>query len=1136
MKFRQTVALLKLAMKLCLPLTLIICFALSVYANNGMGQSILDKQVTISMQNTEMVKVLGKIHRQSGVKFIFSSNSIESTRKISCHLEDATLRKFLDEVLLPIGIGFKVVDDHVVLFSIKENSASIVKNEEPAFVVKGVIINEKGEPLPGATINIKNSARFTTSDSNGEFAIELQNNREVLVISYTGYTDQELRVTSNSKLVVTLVSSSRSMDEIIVVGYGTQRRATVTGAISRVSSEEISALPVPDPRQALQGRVPGVSIINNGSPGEAPIIRIRGIGSINYSSDPFYVIDGFPGGDLGMIDASDIESLEVLRDASAAAIYGSRAANGVIIVTTKKGARLNRAKVDLDMYYGLQTPWKQLNLLNTPQYIEYATELKQNAGVALPARFSNLDAPLYDGTTQTYRQTNTDWQNEMFRTAPITHANVGLNWGNEKSRFYMSAGFIKQEGIMLGTSYERLNLRFNSEHNISKTFVFGHYVTVSSDAKLNEANGGGRTQIKHIIHNVPYIPVKDPTLPGGYRGPSGDDGSDPQNPVRVALQDVSRNNNVKLLATGYLQVNVSPWINYRFTAGVNHVHGLGRLNNPIYNESFNARILNRVEQSQSTYRSLYFSNQLNLNKTFGRNNFTLNAVAERQSGRSRFLFGGGTYTTNELREVTASMQDAGVNGGLSEDELLSFLGRLNYDFDSKYLLSATVRRDGSSVWAPGKKWADFPSVSAGWRISNEPFFKVPAINELKLRGSWGKMGFNGIGNYAWQPVLLQNGSPILGDAQQPGAFFNALGNTELEWEITNMTNIGLDINLLNNALAITAEYYQRKTEGLILQTPLAPSLGFSLNTPANVGSMENKGFEFQATYFKRSGDFTWDVTANVSTVSNKVLSFGENIKSPIFAGQSADYGGFDITRTQPGDVVQAFYGWKTDGIFQSQAEIDQANGKDGDAGTLYQEKAKPGDIRFVDMNNDGIINPEDRVILGSFIPDFSYGANFSGKYKNFDVTMFLQGVQGNKVYNGTKVLTQGMLRLFGASTDVLRAWTPDNPNTDVPRAVDGDPNNNTRTSDRFIEDGSYMRIKLLSIGYNIAGNALRKIGKGSISTARIYISSQNLLTLTKYDGYDPEIGSRFNTALTSGIDYGQFPQARTILLGLQVGF
>lgn len=1101
------------------------------------------QKVTLNLQDVTLLKVFKEIRKQTGFNFFYKSQMLKQVGKVSVKVSDADVNEVLKQCLANQPIGFSIENETIILTEKKAVVNQPVKTEEkmelplPDFEVSGVVSDDKGDPLPGASVKLKGTDRGTSTNEAGRFIISVPNEGGTLTISYVGYETSEVAVRRAGQYNVSMKVRIDAGEELIVVGYGIQRRKSVTGAISRVSSEDVKALTVTDPRQALQGRVPGLTVVNNGSPGESPIIRIRGIGSINYASDPFYVVDGFPGGDMSMIDSRDIESIEVLRDASSAAIYGSRAANGVVIVTTKKGRRSSKLNVNVDSYYGIQTRWNKLDLLNTDQYIQYATALKQNAGSALPARFTNLDAPVYQGATQTYRQTNTNWQDEMFRTSPITQTNISLLSGNDKSRMYTSAGFVKQEGIMIGTDYQRFNLRFNSDHNLSDRVTLGHTLAIATEEKTNENNAGGRTQLKHIIHNVPYIPVKDPTLPGGYRGPSGDDGSDPQNPVRVALQDISRNNTFKLLGSGFVEVKIIKGLKYKFTAGANYSNFINRENLPIYNESFNARTINNVRQTQATYRSIYLSNQLTYEKSIGKHNFNVTAIGEKQDGRNRFLFGGGGYTTNELQQVTSSLRDAGVNGGLAEDILYSYIGRLNYEYDGKYLLSGSVRRDGSSVFAPGNKWANFPSVSAGWRVSEEEFLRNSnIISELKLRGSWGKMGFNGIGNYAWQAVLLQNTAPVLGGDRQPGAYFNALGNSDLKWEITTMTNFGVDLGFLRNKLSVSAEYYIRKTEGLILQTPLAPSLGFSSSTPANVGSMENKGFELMATYVKTSGSFTWDVSANISTVKNKVLSFGENIKSPIFAGSNADFGGFDITRTQVGQTVQSFYGWQVESIFQNQGEIDAANLKDGDATTLYQANAKPGDIKFRDNNNDGVINADDRVVLGSFIPKLTYGANFTGKYKNFDFTLFLQGVQGNKIYNGTKVLTQGMLRLFGAGVEVLDAWTPTNTNTDIPRAVDGDPNNNSRTSDRFLEDGSYLRVKILSVGYRIPQGTLARIAKGSISSFRFYISGQNLLTLTKYTGYDPEVGSRFASALTSGIDYGQFPQARTILAGVQIGF
>jgi hypothetical protein len=412
---------------------------------------------------------------------------------------------------------------------------------------------------------------------------------------------------------------------------------------------------------------------------------------------------------------------------------------------------------------------------------------------------------------------------------------------------------------------------------------------------------------------------------------------------------------------------------------------------------------------------------------------------------------------------------------------------------------------------------------------------VASISELKLRASYGSLGVNNVGPFDWQSSISLNTTYPFNNTNQGGAFFNSLPNTELSWEKTQMTNFGIDLGLFNNQVTLTAEYFQRKVDDLLLRVPLAPSMGYSVDYLGNVGKMENSGFELQAGYNKMTGNFTFNLTANVGTVRNEVTDLYVP-GSTIFAGSNADFGGTNITKTESGHSVQGFYGWVVDGIFQNQSEIDAADNADGDAASKYQSQAAPGDIRFKDLNSDGVINESDRQYLGSFLPNFSYGLNFSGNYKNFDVTLFLQGVQGNEVYNGTKVLTQGMLRLFGSETDVLNAWTPENTNTNVPRAVNGDPNQNSRTSDRFIDDGSYMRIKNLTIGYSLPSSMLSSFAKGSVRKLRIYASFQNLLTLTDYSGYDPEIGYRNANSLVQGIDYGQYPQPRTIMGGIQVGF
>ncbi|MBC3785448.1 SusC/RagA family TonB-linked outer membrane protein [Spirosoma utsteinense] len=1010
---------------------------------------------------------------------------------------------------------------------------------QPLADIGGKVTDKSGQGIPGVSVVIKGTSRGTTTSATGDYSINAPNNA-VLVFSFVGYESREVAVSNRSRINVSLTDDIKALSEVVVVGYGTQKRASVTGAISSISSQEVTQLPVPSIESAIQGRVPGVSVVNNGSPGESPIVRIRGIGSILYASNPLYVIDGFPTSDLNNFDSRDIESVDVLKDASAASIYGSRAANGVIVITTKRGKNDGRLHVSYDGYTGVQSAWRQLDLLNTQQYLQYGTALLQNAENdaaiagnrapidARPKRFLSMDEPIYTGASQTYAQTNTNWQKEVFRNAAIQQHSVQVSGGNERSRFLSSVGFFSQDGIMIGTSYKRGNFRINSDHTISKRFTFGQALTIAYSDRFAEVSAGGRTQVQNLIRMTPYMPVTDPFLLGGYRGPDGSDATDPQNPVRAALQDRTNSQQFKLLGSAYLDVKLIEGLTYRVRGGIDYVTNRDFTFQPIYNESFNARALAAVIDNRYVYASPLISNQLTYERTFGKHSINAVAVAERQAGNYNFLNGTGQAASNTIRQVSAlTPTSVGIDGGRRQNVLLSYLGRVNYEYDGRYLLSASIRRDGSSKFAPGNKWGNFPSASVGWRVSEEPFIKnVPSISELKLRASYGSMGFNGIGDYDWQVAVAQNTNAIIGSGRTQGFYFDRLGNTALKWEITKMSNVGVDLGLFNNSITMTAEYFIRNTDGLILPQPIAPYIGYSQSPVVNVGNMRNQGFEMQLGYNNQKGPFRYTASANLSVIRNKVLSLGPNV-SPLFSGQNADFGGFDITRTVAGEPVQSFYGWKVAGIYQNTGDVSSG---------AAQPNAKPGDIRFVDTNGDGKIDADDRVNLGSFLPKFQYGFNFSANYSNFDLSLFIQGVQGNKVYNGTRVLTEGMLRLFNSGTGVLQAWTPENTNTSIPRAISGDPNGNTRTSDRFIEDGSYLRLKNLSLGYNLPATTLQGWSRGTLSRARLYVAATNLLTFTKYTGYDPEIGSRTNGTLTNGIDYGQFPQPRTLMAGLQLGF
>jgi TonB-linked SusC/RagA family outer membrane protein len=1116
-------------------------------------------RVALSAESASLKEVLESLEAQTKYRFFYNHKALSASEKITLYLDNVSMEAALRELSARADLVFKIRGDQIVVkrkptfsvlalfdrdaYALPETDLERINSvpEEVLYAdditVSGQVVDENNNPLPSVNIIIKGTTIGTSTDAAGRFTITVPDEDAVLVFSFIGYLPQEVRVGSQTTLNIAMEPDISTLSEIVVVGYGTQKRSSVTGAVASVDSEEISALAVPSVQGALQGRVAGVQVTNNGSPGASPIVRIRGIGSITGSSDPLYVIDNVPTGGLNHFDPRDIESVEVLKDAAAAAIYGSRAANGVILITTKKGAAgKGRMNVEVDSYYGVQQAWRLLDLLNTEQYIQYGTELLTNAGSALPPRFSALDEPIYPGATQTYRQTNTDWQDEVFRTAPIYQVQASLSSSTETSSVYASAGFYGQDGIMIGTDFKRYNVRFNSEFKISKKVTFGQTLTIAAARNNNLQESGGRTILQHVTHQVPYIPVYDPTKLGGFRAPDNNDGSDPENPVRIQLMDKNMGESARGFATAYIRVNILPFLTYSFTYGGDFSYNRTTISQPIFNDGFGGRNTHNLQDNRSTNFSSLYTNQLTFDKTFGRHSVNVTAVAERQDTKFSGLNTSAQQSSNFIYSLQAGQnQTVGFND-TNPTTLVSYLGRINYEFGNKYLLSASIRRDGYSGFAPGHKWGNFPGVSVGWRISEEPFMtSVPAITDLKLRASYGSLGVNNVGPFDWQSLINLNVTYPFNNSNQGGAYFSALPNNELAWEKTDMTNFGIDAGLFDNKFTFSAEYYKRKVDDLLLRLTLPPSMGYSVQYLGNVGKMENSGFEFQAGFNKQSGNLQFNLSGNFATVRNKVTDLYVP-GNTIFAGSNADFGGFNITKTEVGHSVQGFYGWVVDGLFQSQAEIDAANALDGDPGTPYQSQAAPGDIRFKDLDGNGVIDESDRTYIGSFLPDFTYGLNFSATYRNFDVTLFVQGVHGNEVYNGVKVLTQGMLRLFGAETAVLNAWTPENPNTDVPRAVDGDPNQNSRTSDRFVEDGSYMRIKNLNIGYSIPADKLNSFANGSIRKLRIYASFQNLLTITNYKGYDPEIGYRNANSLVQGIDYGQYPQPRAIMGGIQIGF
>lgn len=1013
-----------------------------------------------------------------------------------------------------------------------------------AQTVHGTVTSETGTAIQAASVTVNKTSRGTITDKDGRFTISASSG-DVLTVSSLGFTSKEVTLHGESDIAISLIATNSQLNEVVVVGYGTQKRTDVTGAISTVSSKVINEIPVVGIDQALQGRVPGLSVTNNGSPGTSPLVSIRGISSISYASNPLYVIDGFPTGDLSTFDTRDIQSVDVLKDASAAAIYGSRATNGVIMITTKKGSRDGKMHISLDTYYGIQDVTKRLSLLNPSQFDQYAEAYR---GSKVPRRDPSyspewVNRPIYQGASATYGNNVTDWQDAYFKQGAMTSTNIGLSGGNDVSRFYASAGYLDQTGTTPTVGYKRYNFRINSEHKISKVFSFGENLYAAyGDQAYDNNETGTRSNLVNVIKMMPYMPVHDPTTSDGFRGVNSVlDGGDPTNPIEDAtVKNPGDRTTTKIFGTAYVEANFTKWLKFRSTFGVDYANGLNYRFSPIFNDSGSvagsSAILASITNNRSVSTVQLYTQQLTFDKTFGDHHVNAVAVYEYQGQTLRNENANGNQASNDLKTLN-NASNSFVQTLIYKNAIISYIGRVNYDFKGKYLLSGAIRRDGLSVWAPGKKWATFPSGSIGWRIDQEGFMKNQTkISELKLRAGYGITGLNGtnLGFYPWLVGVNANsayypfGNNILGG---PASSIQALGNTELNWETTKQLNIGLDLGLLQNAITLSAEYYDRRTDNLILAVPLPPSMGYLTSTVnQNIAAMTNKGFELQLGYNDRVGDFQWNALGNLSIITNKVLSLAPGVPN-IEAGSDVDLTeGYNVTNTAPGHPVQSYYGWVVQGIFQDSADLKKSPTQAAGTG--------PGDLKFKDLNGDGVIDNKDRTFLGSFIPKFTYSLNLGANYKNFGLSVFFQGVQGNKIYNALRTTTEGMVRFFNAGTRVLDAWTPTNTNTNVPRAVSSDPNQNARPSTRFLEDGSYLRLKNIMLSYNIPAKSLQSITKGVVSNFRIYVSAQNILTFTKYTGFDPEVGNRApgSSSLTNGIDYAVYPQPKAYNIGINVNF
>lgn len=996
--------------------------------------------------------------------------------------------------------------------------------------ISGTVLDEAGDPLIGVTVLVKGTSTGTITDLDGAYALTAEPG-DMLRFSYIGYTTQEIAATSTEMSVI-LTADGVLLDDVVVIGYGETNREAVTGAISSVDAGEIQELTVANLGEAIQGRLAGVQVINQGAPGQDPVIEVRGIGSINFGTGPLIVVDGQPTGGLASFDSRDIKSVTVLKDASSTAIYGSRAANGVLLVETNRGKGVDGIRVNVEGNIGIQRQNRRYDLLNTDQYIAYAD------GFLDGGLTRDLDEETFPGSGVSYRQTNTDWQDEIAQTGIITQDNISVSGGNDRSNFYTSLGYLQQEGVVINTPFERYNFRLNSDHNLGGGFSIGQTLgLIYSERDIQTVTG--QSIFTEALRQIPYLPVLDPENRGGFSGADqGVDSADPRNPVAGSELITNTDKNARLVGTVYGDfrfgelVPALDGLKFRALYGADANSFINDFQQPIY-EATVTYSPNTIRQRRSQGFNPLLSAQLSYDRTFGDHTVGALLVGEEQTFRSQNISIQGNFPTNDFSTINGAEDIVGTTQ-LFTRVLQSALGRVSYNYQGKYLLSASARQDDNSALAPGNNSQTFFAGAVGWRLSEESFMDDSPFSELKLRASYGEVGNDFTNSYSFQSLIRQVSDAVTlsEDAQATIARITNPGNPELSWEVTEMLNVGVDMSFLNNRLNFTAEYYDRDVNNLIDNVTLAPSTGLGPTT-ANIGALTNSGFEVQSSYFSAPGsDFQWNVRVNLSRATNEVLRLadeGREIETNAQGAQTAD---FTSAITRVGDPIGSFYGFVYDGIIES--EDDLANGPTQEDGT------RVGDVRFRDIASlneegervlvpDGQIDNLDRTIIGSYQPDFIYGINFNGSYQNLDLSLFFQGSQGNDIYNGAKALTFQTERLFNISQERFNdAWSPTNTDSNIPALNPQDDNDNTRTSDFFVEDGSYFRLKNVTLGYRVP-----LAGISDRASIRFYGSAQNVFTITGYSGLDPEIGGGVTAR---GFDNGVYPQGQTFIFGAQMAF
>ena len=1035
---------------------------------------------------------------------------------------------------------------HVICFLSLLLSLSLQAQD---LVVKGTVNDETGMPIPGVSILLMGTTTGTASDFDGNFELKVPSDG-TLIFSYIGYKTIEQAINGRTQIAITLEPDLQSLEEVVVVGYGVQKKSVVTGAISSIKEGDLEDIPITRIEQSLQGRVSGLTIAaNSGQPGSSSTIRVRGITTFG-NNEPLWVVDGVvvDAGGIGYLNQADIQSIEVLKDAASQAIYGARAATGVILVTTKKG-KSGKMSVNYNGYTGVSGPARKLDLLNATQYATIANEKYANAYV--PSSSNPYTLPFSNPESH---GTGTDWQDVIFNnSAKRSIHEISLSGGNNVSTYYVSFGMLDQEGIVTSdiSNYIRKNIRLNSNHKITDYITFGQTIGYSREKNVGLGNtnsefGGPLASAINLDPLTPIV-VTDPVVAGqvpynnngifrdengnpyGISNLVGQEMSNPLAYIQTRIGNYGWSDN--FVGNAFLEIRPIVGLTIKSTLGAKLAYWGSESFTPVsyLNSAF---VISQNNISRQTNKGFGWNieNTIAYNTTINNHDF---GILLGQGAYVDNITSGTSVTYNNIPVDNRS--DASFNFKVPSEQIVSnaytgnehkvtsIFTRLNYNYKEKYLFTGIMRRDGSSRFGANNKYGYFPSFSLGWAPTKEDFWpENNVVNQLKIRGGYGVVGNDAIGDFTYLATVGDGRNYTIGNTGSVtiGNSPNAPSNPDLKWEETSQTNIGFDARFLND-FTLGFDWFDKKTTGILRPVPLPGYVGAGDPT-GNVADMTNKGIDFELGYTKQIGEINMSINANVSYLQNEVTFLGTDIDF-LSDGQSIQSSTYPITRTQIGQPLNSFFGFKTNGIFQNQAEIDAYTNTDG---SKIQPNAVPGDFRYVNIDGEGTITGDDRTFLGNPLPNFTFGLTVNLTYKNFDFMVFAQGAAGNQIYQGLRRLDIGNANY---QTSALGRWTGEGTSNNYPRLTNNDSNNNfNNPSDFYLEDGDYLRLKVIQLGYNLPSDLTAKSG---ISKIRLYVTGENIFTFTKYTGYDPEIGGG-----VLGIDRGFYPQAKTGLLGINVQF